>query len=288
VLLRVGDSLWRRATDGSGAASMLQDGVVSVPPSPGARLTPLPPPLQLGRCRGGSSTQEEVCLARNAVWGSFGTACPAPGQALELADVDVEMGAAVVVEVRVRGPAPTGGGDAAAAGKAVGKPWPAGDAQPATAADVGSGEKQAHGQADKARVQPLLLGSPVPSPRTAAGRAPPPVAPSDGDDDGLCTICCDRAATCVFMECGHGGYCWRCAHVLYVRPPNECPVCRARIEMVLEVSDPAVPLGGRAPVRFDALGAAAGRGAAAVACLAGCLPCPGGQMQPVGGGSGRR
>lgn len=54
----------------------------------------------------------------------------------------------------------------------------------------------------------------------------------DGDDEGLCTICYDQPATCVLMECGHGGYCWRCAHVLFARPPSECPVCRQSIMQV--------------------------------------------------------
>jgi hypothetical protein len=54
----------------------------------------------------------------------------------------------------------------------------------------------------------------------------------DGDDEGLCTICYDQPATCVLMECGHGGYCWRCAHLLFARPPSECPVCRQSIMQV--------------------------------------------------------
>lgn len=107
----------------------------------------------------------------------------------------------------------------------------------------------------------------------------PPQSSHDGDD-GLCTICCDRKATCVFLECGHGGYCWRCAHVLYVRPPNECPVCRARIELVLEVADPHVPLGGSAAVVM----AAPQQGRARVRRLLGLLPCAGSQVQPVGHG----
>lgn len=55
------------------------------------------------------------------------------------------------------------------------------------------------------------------------------------DDEGLCTICYDQQATCVLMECGHGGYCWRCAHVLFARPPSECPACRQPIMQVSEL-----------------------------------------------------
>jgi Zinc finger, C3HC4 type (RING finger) len=68
-------------------------------------------------------------------------------------------------------------------------------------------------------------------------------------EDGLCTICYDAAATCVLMDCGHGGYCWRCAHLLFVRPPGECPVCRAPVQQVLEL-DSAVPIGSTARVKW--------------------------------------
>ncbi len=51
----------------------------------------------------------------------------------------------------------------------------------------------------------------------------------------LCTICFERPASCVFLECGHGGVCKRCGYLLFVRPPNECPHCRQRIEQVLVV-----------------------------------------------------
>jgi hypothetical protein len=69
------------------------------------------------------------------------------------------------------------------------------------------------------------------------GSGPAPVAggdagSDDAEDEGLCTICYDNQATCVLMECGHGGYCWRCAHVLFARPPSECPVCRQKIMQV--------------------------------------------------------
>ncbi len=120
--------------------------------------------------------------------------------------------------------------------------------------------------------QPLL-----PSPPRTPVRAATP------GDDGLCTICCDRSATCVFMECGHGGYCWRCAHLLYIRPPNECPVCRARIELVLQVSNPDVPLGGQAAVLTP--GAADKQFGLA---LLGCLPCPGGRVDVLAPSGARR
>ena len=48
-------------------------------------------------------------------------------------------------------------------------------------------------------------------------------------------ICYDNQPTCVLLECGHGGFCRKCAYMMFVRPPNECPTCRQRIEQVLEV-----------------------------------------------------
>lgn len=57
--------------------------------------------------------------------------------------------------------------------------------------------------------------------------------PSDSSsEDGYCIICYDAAATCVFLECGHGGYCRKCANRLFVRPPHECPTCRQKIDQV--------------------------------------------------------
>lgn len=54
------------------------------------------------------------------------------------------------------------------------------------------------------------------------------------DDNGedLCMICYDNPPACVFMSCGHGGFCKQCANLLFLRPPNECPTCRAPLEQV--------------------------------------------------------
>lgn len=97
----------------------------------------------------------------------------------------------------------------------------------------------------------------IDSSKAAADAAAPAAAalrlasPCGDADDGLCTICYDNHASCVFMECGHGGYCWRCAHLLFARPPSECPVCRQPIQQVVELEDPA---GGQVgvPVRVKA------------------------------------
>ncbi len=51
-------------------------------------------------------------------------------------------------------------------------------------------------------------------------------------DDTTCVICFDRESSCVFLECGHGGFCAPCARLLFVRPPNECPSCRRHVTMV--------------------------------------------------------
>jgi hypothetical protein len=233
-----------------------------------------------------------------------------------LRELDLEMGAAVVVEIRVRaGGTPHGAPPpelpgawgrsraqsplAAAAGPCA---WPLKDVAtaasggaatasstltvPTPAAEAAGAASAATGGTAATRHLPLppplsvpqqLLPSPArtPPPAACAGAGAASAAAAAGDD-GLCTICCDRAATCIFMECGHGGYCWRCAHLLYIRPPNECPVCRARIELVLQVADPDVPLGGRAPVLTPGAGER-GHGLR----LLGCIPCAGGQVLPT-------
>ena len=63
------------------------------------------------------------------------------------------------------------------------------------------------------------------------------VQASDNTDesDTTCIICYDGEATCVLLECGHSGLCKKCAQRLWLRPPNECPSCRAPIKMVLEI-----------------------------------------------------
>mmetsp|Transcript_5459 Transcript_5459/g.18466 ORF Transcript_5459/g.18466 Transcript_5459/m.18466 type:complete len:195 (-) Transcript_5459:301-885(-) len=50
-----------------------------------------------------------------------------------------------------------------------------------------------------------------------------------------CFICFDREASCVFMECGHAGVCRPCANKLWARPPHQCPTCRERIQLVVEL-----------------------------------------------------
>jgi hypothetical protein len=89
------------------------------------------------------------------------------------------------------------------------------------------------------------------------------MSPCGDGEDGLCTICYDNHASCVFMECGHGGYCWRCAHVLFARPPSECPVCRAPIQQVVELEDPAgARVGGAVRVKAHASTSSSGAGSA--------------------------
>lgn len=67
-------------------------------------------------------------------------------------------------------------------------------------------------------------------------------AAGDGGED-LCIICYDQPPSCVLLECGHGGFCKRCAYLLFVRPPGECPTCRQAIEQVVELTEVTVPIG---------------------------------------------
>jgi len=62
-----------------------------------------------------------------------------------------------------------------------------------------------------------------------------PTGLTDATDDLTCIICCDALPTCVLLSCGHGGFCRRCANIVFVRPPNECPTCRQKIEQVVEL-----------------------------------------------------
>ncbi|KAJ9522551.1 hypothetical protein QJQ45_008395 [Haematococcus lacustris] len=79
---------------------------------------------------------------------------------------------------------------------------------------------------------------------------PNQVVPEEGVDDGLCVICYDKPSSCVFLDCGHGGFCKACAYRIFVRPPNECPTCRQHIEQVVELEE-VRPMGqvSKAPAR---------------------------------------
>ena len=41
----------------------------------------------------------------------------------------------------------------------------------------------------------------------------------------------------------------RCAYLLFVRPPGECPTCRQAIEQVVELTEVAVPIGQTSSVK---------------------------------------
>ncbi len=73
----------------------------------------------------------------------------------------------------------------------------------------------------------------------AAARASAAAAAASQEDGGddLCIICYDQPSSCVFLECGHSGFCRRCANLLFVRPPCECPTCRQAIEQVVELEE---------------------------------------------------
>ena len=79
--------------------------------------------------------------------------------------------------------------------------------------------------------------------RIAAAAATEAAAGKDVDGEDLCIICYDQPPSCVFLECGHGGFCKRCAYLLFVRPPCECPTCRQAIEQVVELTQVTVPIG---------------------------------------------
>lgn len=51
-------------------------------------------------------------------------------------------------------------------------------------------------------------------------------------DKDQCLICFEGKGLFVFLECGHGGFCKKCAYRLFIRPPRKCPTCRQDIEQV--------------------------------------------------------
>ena len=44
-------------------------------------------------------------------------------------------------------------------------------------------------------------------------------------DSTECTVCCDRQADTIFMNCGHGGFCHVCATFVF-RRTGDCCICR--------------------------------------------------------------
>ncbi|PNH03383.1 E3 ubiquitin-protein ligase [Tetrabaena socialis] len=93
----------------------------------------------------------------------------------------------------------------------------------------------------------LMAAAATAAPAAAATPAPAAEDPESGEE-GLCVICYDQEATCVFLECGHGGFCRRCAYLLFIRPPNECPSCRSTIEQVVEI-EAVAPVGAVALIK---------------------------------------
>ena len=53
-----------------------------------------------------------------------------------------------------------------------------------------------------------------------------------GAKEGVCCICWTRKTTCAFVPCGHARFCRPCAMAV---ERDGCPVCRAEINMVLDI-----------------------------------------------------
>ena len=49
-----------------------------------------------------------------------------------------------------------------------------------------------------------------------------------------CIVCFDGTPNAVFMKCGHGGICYKCAMDIFVKT-KECYLCREHIDEVLEI-----------------------------------------------------
>jgi hypothetical protein len=64
---------------------------------------------------------------------------------------------------------------------------------------------------------------------------PEPI-PQD-NDAGLCQICYDARANCVFIPCGHVFFCSGCQGPFEQQSAKKCPICRKVYENVFEIED---------------------------------------------------
>jgi hypothetical protein len=56
----------------------------------------------------------------------------------------------------------------------------------------------------------------------------------NGEEHGVCLVCCEREQDTVLLSCGHGGTCFKCACDVY-RRSGECPLCRARVDQIVQI-----------------------------------------------------
>jgi len=191
---------------------------------------------------GASSTTQGQPHDRSAV-GRTGSSRGAAGREGWVASVDEESPAVMPVASTAGDAAAASGaaGAAAAAGHSVPRPAPS-RPQSALRRAAPSGPGAGTANALAGLLDGRFLG-------LTTNNAVMDVNDS-GPDDSTCVICYEEnVARFVLLECGHGGFCKRCANLLFVRPPNECPTCRARIEQVVELEDPLGPVGTTARVK---------------------------------------
>lgn len=59
---------------------------------------------------------------------------------------------------------------------------------------------------------------------------------TNDDDKGMCGICYDVPADCVFLPCGHMFFCSGCQGDYEKKSKKECPVCRTPYDDVIKIA----------------------------------------------------
>lgn len=196
--------------------------------------------VETGRPGGEGATSGSDGGGNSAAGGSGGIAlAPLRGSRAWLPSPDDDVGGVAALSE----PAP--GWRDGIAGATATAALGAGSASPATVAAASASASAAvvSSTASADAAAPQAAASPL---------APAPAGSSSDDGDETCIVCYDRPPTCVLLECGHGGFCRKCAHILVLRPPHECPTCRRRIDQVVELE--GLEGGGREPPLGTPLG----------------------------------
>lgn len=58
---------------------------------------------------------------------------------------------------------------------------------------------------------------------------------AEAEDRSKCIVCCTKSANAVFMECGHGGICFKCGKEIN-NSSKECHMCRQKIKAVFKMN----------------------------------------------------
>ena len=62
-------------------------------------------------------------------------------------------------------------------------------------------------------------------------------APSADSDDDICVLCMEQKATVMLRPCNHTCFCDSCSQYVQLKQVCECPICRGRIQWMLDIVD---------------------------------------------------